>query len=94
MPKNKRIFIYEKDFEHLRTQYSNPLCITKNRVDNIDEFVAITASYPWLSPWVIMAKDANWYDPEAIIYNWGCVDCRHTAGATKKRPDFWPNNHE
>ena len=90
----KRIFIYEEDFKHLRSKYSNPLCITKNRVDNIDEFVAITSSYPWKSPWVIMAKNANWYDPEALIYNWVCVDCRHTTGATKKRPDFWPNNHE
>ena len=33
-------------------------------------------------------------DKESILYHNTCVDCRQTAGATKKRPDFWPNNHE
>jgi len=33
-------------------------------------------------------------DRNALIYNWFCVDCRRMKGATKKRPDFWPNNHE
>jgi hypothetical protein len=50
--------------------------------------------FPWASPWVIMAKDGNPYDKDALMYNWYCVDCRQTIGATKKRPDFWPNNHE
>ena len=31
---------------------------------------------------------------ESILYSPECVDCRKTKGATKKRPDFWPNNHE
>ena len=91
----KRIFIYEENFEHLRSQYSNPLCIAKHRTAHKDEFNAIVTPYPPLSPWVIMAVDANWrYDPNAIAYNWFCVDCRYTTGATKKRPDFWPNDHE
>ena len=91
----KRIFIYEENFEHLRSQYSNPLCIAKHRSADKDEFNAILTPYPPLSPWVIMAVDANWqHDPNAIVYNWFCVDCRYTTGATKKRPDFWPNDHE
>ena len=91
----KRIFIYEENFEHLRSQYSNLLCIAKHRTAHKDEFNAIVTPYPPLSPWVIMAVDANWQnDPNAILYNWHCVDCRYTTGATKKRPDFWPNDHE
>jgi hypothetical protein len=30
----------------------------------------------------------------AVFYPATCMDCRQTYGATKKRPDFWPNNHE
>jgi len=33
-------------------------------------------------------------DLDARLYDRECVDCRQTKGATKKRPDFWPNNHE
>lgn len=90
----KRIFIYEKDFEHMRSSYSNSNCIKKDRVNNPLEYSAIVDTYPWASPWVMMARDADWSDRNAIIYNWHCVDCRHTIGATLKRPDFWPNNHE
>ena len=33
-------------------------------------------------------------ETSSLKYRKECVDCRQTAGATKKRPDFWPNNHE
>ena len=29
-----------------------------------------------------------------LLYSRQCVDCRTGKGATNKRPDFWPNNHE
>lgn len=90
----QRIFIYEKDFQHMRSQYSQPLCITKTRSKNSDEFYAINSTYPWASPWVMMARNGNRNDRDAVLYNWYCVDCRHTAGASLKRPDFWPDNYE
>ena len=88
----KRIFIYEEDFEHMRTLYSNPIC-SPTPYDT-ELWGELRSSFPWLSPWVIMAKDGSWHDWDAILYDWDCVDCRHTPGATKKRPDFWPNHHE
>lgn len=33
-------------------------------------------------------------DLNSTMYSSNCVDCRTVYGATKKRPDFWPNNHE
>lgn len=89
----KRIFIYEEDFKHMRSLYSDHYCTSKGTDQDWGEEPNLPAEQ-WLSPWVIMAKDANRYDSDAILYLWNCVDCRHTVGATKKRPDFWPNNHE
>lgn len=87
----RRIFIYEEDFEHMHSLYSNPNCYPKTSDHiNISEIV----NGPWLSPYVIMIKDGIWPGPDPVLYDWNCVDCRHTTGATKKRPDFWPNNHE
>ena len=31
---------------------------------------------------------------ESVLYHRECIDCRAVDGATKKRPDFWPNDHE
>lgn len=89
----KRIFIHEKDFEHMRSTYSDPYCTSKGRDQEWGEEPGLPPDL-WASPWVIMAKDGNRYDDGAILYLWNCVDCRHTPGASKKRPDFWPNNHE
>ena len=90
----KRIFIYEEDFEHMSSLYWNSNCIIRNWERDDSAMGAVIASYPWKSPWVVMARDGNPYDRDALMYNWYCVDCRQTIGATKKRPDFWPNDHE
>ena len=90
----KRIFIYEKDFKHMRSLYETPNCFARNRERDALSFAAVLNSYPWKSPWVIMARDGNPWDQDALMYTWFCVDCRQTIGATKKRPDFWPNDHE
>ena len=42
---------------------------------------------------VVLSKLGN-IDNNSILYSNTCVDCTQTEGATKKRPDFWPNNHE
>ena len=90
----KRIFIYEKDFKHMRSLYETPNCFARNWERDALSFAAVLNSYPWKSPWVIMARDGNPRDQDALMYTWYCVDCRQTIGATKKRPDFWPNDHE
>jgi hypothetical protein len=90
----KRIFIYEEDFEHMSSLYWNSNCIIRNWERDSFAMIGVIATYPWKSPWVVMARDGNPYDSDALMYNWYCVDCRQTIGATKKRPDFWPNNHE
>ena len=40
------------------------------------------------------ANEGEMFRESSIIYSRTCVDCRAFPGATKKRPDFWPNNHE
>ena len=42
---------------------------------------------------IILTPQGN-IDLQSIRYRKQCVDCRETKGATKKRPDFWPNDHE
>ena len=42
---------------------------------------------------VVLSKLGN-IDNNSILYSNTCVDCTQTESATKKRPDFWPNNHE
>lgn len=90
----RRIFIREEDFRHMRSQYRNPYSIDRNWERDYNAMRAVILSYPWLSPWVVMAKDGDPWDIDARMYNWYCVDCRRTEGASKKRPDFWPNDHE
>ena len=90
----KRIFIYEKDFKHMRSLYETPNCYARNWEHDYKPMGDMLATFPWKSPWVIMARDGNPWDRDALMYTWFCVDCRQTIGATKKRPDFWPNNHE
>ena len=85
----KRIFIYEEDFKHMRSLYSEPFCLAKY---DKDQPWGLDPVEEWLSPWVIMRNIRTQLDE--VLYTWSCVDCRHTVGATKKRPDFWPNDHE
>ena len=87
---SKRIFIYEKDlnipseYENCRFEFPDPL------------------NGNWIKRWTenINAGKAIAVIPNAVLdlystlYNKECFDCMQTAGATKKRPDFWPNNHE
>ena len=84
----KRIFIYEEDFKHMRSLYWDRYCTW------MGEDMRPWGNGPvesWLSPWVIIK---NLQTSDETLYLWNCVNCRHTQGATKKRPDFWPNNHE
>ena len=88
--KSKRHYIYRSDFKQIVPLYEN--CYWEwpgmhdyweaQWSDNIDKFGCIALS------------KSGKIDMDAILYSSECVDCRKTKGATKKRPDFWPNNHE
>lgn len=93
----KRIFIYEENFELIHSQYE-PECIWKApTLSNSHQYewdqlikqgaIAITTNGSY-------SKYKNPDFLESILYSRECVDCRAEEGATKKRPDFWPNNHE
>lgn len=86
----KRIFIYESDFKQIRSDYQN--CSWLN-----------AQNYPgWERAWMESMEKGNLIiftqtgiiDQTSISYSKNCFDCRETEGASKKRPDFWPNNHE
>ncbi len=88
----KRIFIYESDFKELTSEYNG--CTV--------EYPPVPPKRGWIDSWehqrdynaaVIYTKYGT-IDTNAIKYSKDCVDCRVQNGATKKRPDFWPNNHE
>ena len=88
----KRIFIYESDFKEIKSEYSN--CqIMRPQINTMG----------WEATWRIYINNygAIAYTPygeighsESLLYLQGCVDCRAVEGAPKKRPDFWPNDHE
>ena len=85
----KRLFVYESDFKLLFTEYEN--C----HYEEPDKFSG-TDSWPErISKYGYVAITPNGYiNNESLLYSKECIDCRNTRGATKKRPDFWPNNHE
>ena len=100
--KSKRIFIYESDFETIESMY-DPDCVTKRPPDPNSD-----AERGWQSVWrqmieagAVASTPTGKYEPlnnpeyrESVLYSRDCVDCRAVEGATKKRPDFWPNDHE
>lgn len=88
---SKRIFIYESDFKHLVSEYYN-CAIT---------IPPVPPPFGWTHAWeqqrdyngaVIHTVDGK-IDTSSTMYSSNCVDCRTVEGATKKRPDFWPNDH-
>lgn len=87
---SKRFFIYEKDlnnpseYENCHTSIPDPFngYWEKWWTEYIDEGKAIA---------VVPTSSLDLY---STLYYQECFDCRKTEGATKKRPDFWPNNHE
>ena len=88
----KRLFIYASDFEKIIPEYQN--CVMS------------LPPVPLYSGWTFSWEDRiriNGYvastpygkiDTNSRLYSKECVDCRTVEGSTKKRPDFWPNNHE
>ena len=90
----KRIFIYESDFTQICSEY-----------DSGCKSSGWSESFSWLNKIYSEGAIAMTYNgelssllnpniEETVFYSRECVDCRAVEGATKKRPDFWPNDHE
>ena len=94
--KTKRLFVYESDFKEIHSEYDSG-CI----VETPDPFTNLW-QYVWeqniaKNGFVAITKDGYIHGNDYLwnkLYHRTCVDCRAVKGATKKRPDFWPNNHE
>lgn len=95
--KSKRIFIYESEFKDIHSTYRDVACNSEN------SWYASQSNTNWITSWhnriryegaVILSPNNQITDDGDDIYNRGCVDCRAVEGATKKRPDFWPTDHE
>ena len=87
---SKRIFIYEKDL-NISSEYEN--C----KIDHTDPY-----NGNWIRRWTeninagkaIAEIPSGYLDENSTLYYQECFDCRTVKGATKKRPDFWPTDHE
>ena len=104
----KRIFIYESEFKHIRSEYESNGCMWEKPEESY-AFGNVSNPDEWQTYWSDMIKKGamaittnGYYDPflnpdhwkESVLYHRECIDCHTVEGATKKRPDFWPNNHE
>ena len=85
----KRLFVYESDFKKLHSEYENCYMEEPSKFTGIDSWPERVDRYGYVA-----LTPQGYINNESILYSPECVDCRKTKGATKKRPDFWPNNHE
>ena len=82
--------------------YESDLVLNHSEYDNCHITLPNTSNPNWVKEWLekikyngaLAVSPGENFDTESILYNKECIDCRKTQGATKKRPDFWPNNHE
>ena len=97
---SKRIYIYESDFKEIVSEYNTLGCLWEKPdlsdenwrwkwIDLIDSGALVVAKYGKWQPYENPAHFMN-----SVLYRRPCVDCRLGDRATKKRPDFWPTNHE
>ena len=92
--KEKRLFVYEKDFKlDSEGYYVNKDCVDgePNKEDESAEVVRdlefkLKQGYVMYNYEKVLNKSVIWYTPE-------CVDCRKTGNAIKERPEWWPNDH-
>ena len=73
----------EKDFFHNGAGfYEAPMSFCDMMITSEFEF-----AYPVYSYYEVIPMSPTLYAPH------DCVDCRRITGATKEKPDFWPNDH-
>lgn len=89
--KEKRMFLYEADLKLGHSVYENchwstpPLNQANWQKSWMDQIMYGGA---------VSIGELPTINETSILYSKECVDCRNTKGASKKRPDFWPNNHK
>ena len=97
----KRMFIYASDFTQVIPEYEFCHYVTGMDAANSDPY----GRNWWILDWmeetrkngaIILTGNSQGEirKETSIFYSNYCVDCRKSDKATKKRPDFWPNNHE
>lgn len=87
----KRIFIYESDFQKLDSEYEN--CFWMDPASEGEGWAAAWNDRIDMGVGVVHTINGV-MDLNSIYYQKECFDCREVEGSTKKRPYFWPNNHE
>ena len=88
--KTKRIFIYASDLKEIVPEYQN--CVIEYARTNYRGWEELW--YNKVRMGYIIATPYGKLDENSKLYSPTCLDCRAVEGATKKRPDFWPNDHE
>ena len=102
----QRMFIYASDFTQFRPEYSN--ChpgygYEQNNADGLSQWKGwwwAEVKDPDVRSVILDDKEIKQWnynttlDGSSILYPKECVDCRTYHRATKKRPDFWPTDHE
>ena len=88
---SKRLFIYEKDL-NISSEYEN--CQRSTPANYMDGKWKIWWMERILNGQAIASVPNGYLDDNSVLYHTECFDCLQTEGATKKRPDFWPNNHK
>ena len=95
----KRMFIYASDFTQVTPEYEFCHYVSGMEAAKNDP------TDHWKMAWseemnkngaiILTGNDRGEIQKEtSTLYLNYCVDCRKSDKATKKRPDFWPNNHE
>lgn len=89
----KRVFVYASDFQMNTANPGRCSYLSPNLSDPY-----------WTFGWYSMIENqgyvatvnasTRYLDDSSILYTPYCVNCLLEEGASKKRPDFWPNNHE
>ena len=94
----QRIFIDSDDlFQKLyfNTSCSTSMGLKSPTPDQFIEWTRIwTKEQVENGAFIWHAHEGSIFEETSMIHSRTCVDCRAFPGATQKRPDFWPNNHE
>lgn len=95
----KRLFVYASEFDALKTTYS--VCDYSQTGSDAS---SRDPSGQWKTAWqdnvvgggavIITGNYSGEITTSSVLYSRKCADCTQQLYATKKRPDFWPNNHE
>ena len=90
--KEKRLFIYQSDLKDMGPFYEN--CYVEYPPNPLYDTWKKGWEFRVTNGGYVAVSEKGGIHPGAVLYSPECFDCRKTKGATKQRPDFWPNNHE